>query len=74
MASRPIALPDETLTALAAPVKIFPRAFEALALQRIANARFRLPNCASAGYETRMEVDAFLKSHGVDTGIHSRRH
>jgi hypothetical protein len=63
-----IALPDELSAALAAPGQDLPRgAFEALAL-----AAFRERKISAAqlhqllGYETRIEVDAFLKSHGVE--------
>jgi chromosome segregation and condensation protein ScpB len=63
-----IALPDELSAALAAPGKDLSRAaFEALALaayreHKISAAQLR----QLLGYETRMEVDAFLKSHGVE--------
>ena len=60
-----IALPDELSAALAAPGSR--AAFEALALaayreRKISAAQLR----QLLGYETRMEVDAFLKSHGVE--------
>lgn len=61
-----IALPDELSAALAPPGQDLPRApFEALALaayreRRISAAQLR----QLLGYETRMEVDAFLSSHG----------
>jgi hypothetical protein len=63
-----IALPDELSAALAAPGQdLFRAAFEALALaayreRKISAAQLR----HLLGYETRMEVDAFLKSHGVE--------
>jgi chromosome segregation and condensation protein ScpB len=63
-----IALPDELSAALAAPGQDLSRAaFEALALaayreRKISAAQLR----QLLGYETRMEVDAFLKSHGVE--------
>jgi hypothetical protein len=60
-----IAVPDELSAALAAPGQDLTRAaFEALAL-----AAYRERKISAAqllGYETRMEVDAFLKSHGVE--------
>src|SRR6202041_1724962 len=63
-----IALPDELSAALATPGQDLSRAaFEALAL-----AAYREPKISLAqlpqllGYETRVEVDAFLKSHGVE--------
>ena len=56
-----IALPDELSAALAAPGQdLYRAAFEALALAAYRQLRHLL------GYETRMEVDAFLKSHGVE--------
>jgi predicted HTH domain antitoxin len=63
-----IALPDELSAALAAPGQDLSRAaFEALALaayreRKISTAQLR----HLLGYETRMEVDAFLKEHGVE--------
>src|SRR6266446_93368 len=63
-----IALPDELSAALAAPGQDLSRAaFEALALaayreRKISAAQLR----QLLGYETRMEVDAFLKIHGVE--------
>jgi hypothetical protein len=63
-----IALPDELSAALAAPGQDLSRAaFEALTLEayrehKISAAQLR----QLLGYETRMEVDAFLKSHGVE--------
>jgi hypothetical protein len=63
-----IALPDELSAALAVPGQDLSRAaFEALALaahreHKISVAQLR----QLLGYETRMEVDAFLKSHGVE--------
>lgn len=63
-----IALPDELSAALASPGQDLSRsAFEALALtayreRKITAAQLR----QLLGYETRMEVDAFLKRHGVE--------
>jgi chromosome segregation and condensation protein ScpB len=63
-----IALPDELSAALAGPGQDLTRAaFEALALaayreRKISAAQLR----ELLGYQTRMEVDAFLKSHGVE--------
>jgi chromosome segregation and condensation protein ScpB len=63
-----IALPDELSAALAAPGQDLSRAaFEVLTLaayreRKISAAQLR----QLLGYETRMEVDAFLESHGVE--------
>src|SRR6267154_6450775 len=63
-----IALPDELSAALASPGQDLSRsAFEALALtayreRKITTAQLR----RLLGYETRMEVDAFLQRHGVE--------
>jgi chromosome segregation and condensation protein ScpB len=63
-----LALPDELSAALAAPGQDLSRAaFEALALaayreRKISAAQLR----HLLGYETRLEVDAFLKQHGVE--------
>ena len=63
-----IALPDELSAALASPGQDLSRsAFEALALtayreRKITAAQLR----QLLGYDTRMEVDAFLKRHGVE--------
>jgi chromosome segregation and condensation protein ScpB len=63
-----IALPDELSAALAAPGQDLSRAaFEALALaayreRKISTAQLR----GLLGFETRLEVDAFLKQHGVE--------
>jgi len=63
-----IALPEELSAALAAPGQDLSRAaFEALALtayreRKISAAQLR----HLLGYETRMEVDAFLNSHGLE--------
>ncbi len=63
-----IALPDELSAALAGPGQDLSRAaFEALALaayreRKITTAQLR----CLLGYETRLEVDAFLKQHGVE--------
>ena len=65
-----IALPDELSAALASPGQDLSRsAFEALALcayreRKITTAQLR----HLLGYETRMEVDAFLQKHGVEVG------
>jgi post-segregation antitoxin (ccd killing protein) len=61
-------LPDELLKALVAPgMDISRAAFEALATeayrgQKISHSQLR----RLLGYETRMEVDAFLKARGVE--------
>ena len=62
-----IAIPDELSAALAAGQDLTRAAFEASALaayreRKISAAQLR----QLLGYETRMEVDAFLKSHGVE--------
>ena len=63
-----IALPDELSAALAVPGQDLSRAaFEALALaayreRKISAAQLR----QLLGYETRVEVDAFLKNHVVE--------
>jgi chromosome segregation and condensation protein ScpB len=63
-----IALPDELSAALAAPGQDLSRAaFEALALaayreRKISTAQLR----HLLGYQTRLEVEAFLKAHGVE--------
>jgi len=63
-----IVLPDELSAALASPGQDLSRAaFEALSLaayreRKISAAQLR----QLLGYETRMQVDAFLKSHGVE--------
>jgi hypothetical protein len=63
-----LALPDELSAALAAPGQDLSRAaFEALALaayreRKISAAQLR----QLLSYETRIEVDAFLKNHGVE--------
>jgi chromosome segregation and condensation protein ScpB len=63
-----IALPDELAAALASLGQDLSRsAFEALALtayreRKITAAQLR----RLLGYETRLEVDAFLKKHGVE--------
>ena len=63
-----IELPDELSAALAGPGGDLTRAaYEALALEA-----YREPKLSTAqlrrvlGYETRMEVDGFLKDHGVE--------
>lgn len=63
-----LALPDELLRALAAPGQDVSRAaFEALAAEayrerKLSHAQLR----RILGFETRMEVDAFLKERGVE--------
>ena len=63
-----IVLPDELSAALASPGQDLSRAaFEALSLaayreRKISAAQLR----QLLGYETRIQVDAFLKSHGVE--------
>jgi hypothetical protein len=63
-----IGLPDELLEALAAPGADLPRAaFEAMAAEayrerKISHSQLR----RLLGFETRMEVDAFLKGRGVE--------
>lgn len=63
-----IALPDELSAALAGPGQDLSRAaFEALALaayreRKISTAQLR----GLLGFETRLQLDAFLKQHGVD--------
>jgi hypothetical protein len=63
-----IALPDELSAALATPGQVLSRAaFEALALAAYRERKIsaaQLPQLL--GYETRVEVDAFLKSHGIE--------
>ena len=69
-----IALPDELSAALTSPGQDLSRsAFEALVLtayreRKISAAQVR----HLLGYETRMEVDAFLKKHGVNSNIRSK--
>jgi hypothetical protein len=62
-----IALPDELSAALAAPGQDLSRAaFEALTLSAYRERKISASQLHQLlGYETRMEVDAFLKSHGV---------
>jgi hypothetical protein len=63
-----IALPDELSAALAAPGQDLPRAaFETLVLgayreRKITTAQLR----RLLGFQTRIEVDTFLKSYGVE--------
>ena len=62
-----IALPDELSAVAASGQDLSRAAFEALALaayreRKISAAQLR----HLLGYETRMEVDAFVKSHGVE--------
>lgn len=63
-----IAVPDELLEALAAPGQDVPRAaLEALAAEayrerKISHSQLR----RLLGFQTRMEVDAFLKERGVE--------
>ena len=63
-----IALPDELSAALAAPGQDLSRAaFEALALTAYRERKISVAQLRQLlGYETRMEVDAFLKSHCVE--------
>jgi predicted HTH domain antitoxin len=63
-----IALPDELSEALAVPGQDLSRTvFEALALEAYRECKISVAQlCQLLGYETRMEVDAFLKSHGVE--------
>jgi predicted HTH domain antitoxin len=63
-----IELPEELLAALASSGSDLPRAaFEAIALEayrerKLSTAQLR----RLLGYQTRMEVDGFLKDHGVE--------
>jgi hypothetical protein len=63
-----IALPDELSAALAAPGQDLSRAaFETLTLGAYRERKISVAQLRQLlGYETRMEVDAFLKSHGVE--------
>jgi len=63
-----IALPDELSAALAAPGQDLSRtAFEALVLTAYGEGKISAAQLRHLlGYETRMEVDAFLKKHGVE--------
>ena len=63
-----IALPDELSAALAAPGQDLPRAaFEAQALAACRERKISAVQLRQLlGYETRIEVDAFLKSRGVE--------
>jgi predicted HTH domain antitoxin len=63
-----LALPDELSAALAAAgVDLSRAAFEALALTAYRENKISVAQLRELlGYETRMEVDAFLKSHGVE--------
>jgi hypothetical protein len=63
-----IALPDELSAALAAPGQDLSRAaFEALTLEAYRESKISAAQLRQLlGYETRMEVDAFLKSRGVE--------
>jgi hypothetical protein len=63
-----IALPDELSAALAAPGQDLSRAaFETLTLAAYRERKISAGQLRRLlGYETRMEVDAFLKSHGVE--------
>ena len=63
-----IALPDELSVALAAPGQDLSRAaFEALTLEAYRERKISAAQLRQLlGYETRIEVDAFLKSHGVE--------
>ena len=69
MRSVTLHLPDELLEALAAPpgVDISREALEALAAEAYREQRISLSQLRGLlGYETRMEVDAFLKARGVE--------
>jgi predicted HTH domain antitoxin len=63
-----IALPDELSAALASPGQDLSRsAFEALAPSAYRERKITAAQLRQLlGYETRMEVDAFLKRHGVE--------
>ncbi len=63
-----IALPDELSAALAAPGQDLSRAaFEALALGAYRERKISVAQLRQLlGYESRIEVEAFLKSHGVE--------
>jgi len=63
-----IALPDELSAALAAPGQDLSRAaFEALTLSAYRERKISASQLRQLlGYETRLEVDAFLKSHGAE--------
>jgi Uncharacterised protein family (UPF0175) len=63
-----IALPDELSAALAAPGQDLTRAaFETLTLAAYRERKISASQLRRLlGYETRIEVDAFLKSHGVE--------
>jgi predicted HTH domain antitoxin len=63
-----IALPDELSAALASPGQDLSRAaFEALALEAYRERKISAAQLRHLlGYETRLEVDAFLKRHGVE--------
>jgi predicted HTH domain antitoxin len=64
-----IAIPDELSTALASPGQddLSRSAFEALALTAYHERKITVAQLRQlVGYETRMEVDAFLKKHGVE--------
>ena len=63
-----ISLPDELSAALASPGQDLSRsAFEALALMAYRERKITAAQLRQLlGYETRMQVDAFLKQHGVE--------
>jgi len=63
-----VALPDELSAALAAPGQDLTRAaFEALTLAAYRERKISAAHLRQLlGYETRREVDVFLKSHGVE--------
>jgi hypothetical protein len=63
-----INLPDELSAALASPGQDLSRAaFEALSLAAYRERKISTTQLRQLlGYETRMQVDAFLKSHGVE--------
>jgi chromosome segregation and condensation protein ScpB len=63
-----ITIPDELSAALAAPGQDLSRAaFETLALAAYRERKISASQLRQLlGYETRIEVDAFLKKHGVE--------
>jgi hypothetical protein len=63
-----ISIPDELLDIIAAPGQDLSRtALEALALDAYRRRRLSSIQLRQLlGYETRMELDAFLKTHGVE--------
>jgi len=63
-----IELPEELLVALASSGSDLPRAaFEAIALEAYRERKLSAAQLRRLlGYQTRMEVDSFLKEHGVE--------